>query len=85
MQNSLWYKWTTWYDSRGIITSWLDTTDNQKPPRRCRGMVRYDNLIFMNTLSCRKCLPGDIEKGWRRTAKQENGYLRGLDIFGTKY
>jgi len=84
---SLYYKWTTWYNSYGRITSWIDNTD-PKNIKWCRGLVRdSDGLVFVNSLSCSECSDysmGNYSK--KQRCKLVNGcYLSGTDVFNKKW
>lgn len=86
IKDVVWYKWTTWWNNRGDITRWVDETDPENI-KHCKGMVRReDALIFQNTLSCMEWCPNcDIPISTKHRAVQDGFYLRGTDIFGTRY
>ncbi len=84
VKNVSWYKWTTFKEPGGDLTTWVDATD-ERNPQFCRALVRReDGLIFQNTLRCVTC---DIDRFSRYQTRgfRVGYYFRGTDIFDTSY
>lgn len=85
IKNYTYYKWTTWKDPTGVVTTWIDNTngDDLDKLQQCRGLVRPgDNLVFQNTLSCTPCTKYMAENYTGRCKRDSTGvYLKGTDIF----
>jgi hypothetical protein len=88
--DSVWYKWTVWWNPRGDLVKWIGPPNPADGPTDkllfCKAIVRReDGLIFDNTLVCYECSKDDEQAFKGKLGKKEGHYFRGTGIFGERY
>lgn len=79
--DAVWFKWTTFWHNTGRVTAWYEPVDVQrKMYKRCKGLVRDDGLIFVNSMDC--CAAVELAEPPKYVARRTGYYLSGTDVFG---
>lgn len=84
-KNSIWYKFSTWWNPGGDLLYWIDITiPNQL--RLCKALVRReDGLIFQHTKRCYECDEEQSQRNIGKRAIQVGYFLRGKGTCGEEY